>query len=221
MKISPVAVIPTTCVAAVVAWACWSLAFPADEPPPTKVKVTAIEAKQLSPNLGIARKRDPFRLPSEPPPELRKAANGQKPEGFVERMRRLLRESIAKAAPPKDVRDAREAEDRDEEKVRTTLAGLRLAATSVQDGRGVAIIGGRTYATGDSLEAIDPKLGPVLLSEVRPGEVTLRWRSSQVALRFPETSTPSTGMAPSMLSKTSRTRRSSAGVTPSVRGKAR
>jgi hypothetical protein len=222
MKISPVAVIPTTCVAAVVAWACWSLAFPPDEPPPTKVKVVEIEAKHLSPDLGMPRKRDPFLLPGQPPPELRKAAGSPKPEGFVDRMRRLYKQAIDKAGPPKDVRDTREAQDLDEAKARTTLAKLRLGATSVHDGRGVAIIGGRAYAAGDTLEAIDPKLGPVVLSEVRPGEVTLRWRAMQVALRFPETSTPSTGTAPSVLSKVSRTKRSSAsGMTPSVRGKAR
>jgi hypothetical protein len=230
MKISPVAVLPTTCVAAVVTWACWSLAFPADEPPPTKVKVAEIEAKHLTPDLGIARKRDPFLLPGEVAPEMRKAANGQKVETFLERMRRLYKQSVARVAPPKDLKEtlalealaakkARDAEDRDT-KARTTLAALKLAATSVHDGRGVAIIGGRAYAEGDTLEAIDPTIGPVVLAEVRPGEVTLRSPSVQLALRFPDTSSPSTGAAPSKAAK-GRVKRSRPGVTASVKGRAR
>jgi hypothetical protein len=231
MKISPVAVMPTTCVAAVVVWACWSLVFPTDEPPPTKVKVVEIEAKHLSPDLGAPRKRNPFLLPGEVPPELRKAANGQKPESFVERMRRLIKQSVAKAEPPGDVKearareataikDAREAKAREVTLARTTLAGLKLAATSVHDGRGVAIIGGRAYAEGDTLEATDPTIGPVVLSEVRPGEVTLRSRSALVALRFPETSTPSTGVAPSKAAK-GKKRTAKPGVAPSMKGKVR
>jgi hypothetical protein len=222
MKISAGTVTPTAVVIAAAAWACWSHLSPTEGPPAAKSKVVEVAARLLAPDLGSPRPRDPFRLPSDvslerpTPAGGRTAIEAKLPEGWPARLRRLISTASARAKAG-SAPGGRESDDR----ARTALAGLRLEATSVRDGRGVAIIGGRAYAEGDKLEMTDPALGAVILAEVRSGEVFLRCPGSQVVLRFPDVSATSTGAKPGTQAKAARPRRLGPGMVPSVKGKAR
>jgi hypothetical protein len=221
MSISAGSVVPPAVVLAVAGWSCWTI-VEASAPPPAKPKPLESAAGLLDPEFGTLTERDPFALPGEPEPEAKGVAAKAKGKAEVvespaARLRRLLTDLNARLLAARAA-EARRAASRDR------LAHLPLAATSVHAHRPTAIIAGRVYAQGETLEGTDPALGPVVLAEVRPRDVLLRSSVGEVVVGFPETSARSAfasrrpaAAAPAAAAKRSKP----AGGAATVRGKAR
>jgi hypothetical protein len=220
MSISAGSVVPPAVVLAVAGWSCWTI-VEASAPPPAKPKPVESAAGLLEPELGTPTERDPFALPGEPELEMAKGVTAKgaakAPESPAARLRRLMADLNARLLAVRAA-EARRAASRDR------LAHLPLAATSIHGDRRTAIIAGRAYAQGETIEGTDPALGPVVLAEVRPRDVLLRSSAGEVTVGFPETSgrsafasrRPATA-APAAAAKRPR----AAGGTVTLRGKAR
>jgi hypothetical protein len=215
MSISAKTVVPPAVVLAVAGWSCWTV-VEASAPPPAKPKPLESAAGLLEPELGTPTERDPFALPGEPEPETKGGAAKGKAE-VVEspaaRLRRLMADINARLLAVRAA-EARRAASRDR------LAHLPLAATSIHGDRRTAMIAGRVYAQGETIEGTDPALGPVVLAEVRPRDVLLRSAAGDVEVKFPEGSARSAfasrHVAPVPAAAAKRARPSGA-----IRGKAR
>lgn len=221
MSISAGSVVPPAVVLAVAGWSCWAI-VEASASPPAKPKPVESAVGLLEPELGTLTERDPFALPGEPEPEAKAvAANGkgkvEKVESPAEKLRRLVADLNRRLLAVRAA-EARCAASRDR------LAHLPLAATSIHADRPTAIIAGRVYAQGETIEGTDPALGPVVLAEVRPRDVLLRTSIGDVTVSFPETSVRSAfaSRRPASAAPAAATRRPrAAGGVVTLRGKAR
>ena len=70
---------------------------------------------------------------------------------------------------------------------RDPLADLALNATSVTTGRGVAVINGHAYVTGERIDDV-PSSDPCTLAEVTTRKAVLLFRGKRVDLEFSELS---------------------------------
>ena len=189
MNVSPGTLVPPALVLAVAGWSCWSIFGATTAPAPAaKPKPAEGVAKLLEPEFGKSAERDPFALPGEAEAEARGAkvtTSGKPAETPESEGRKLMAGAVARLA-------AKIAEERAAEvkraAARERLAHLPLSATSVHADRRVALIGGRAYVEGETIDGTDPAIGPVILAEVRPREVTVRSSAGPVLVKFSESS---------------------------------
>lgn len=217
MNISAGTIVPPSVVLAVAGWSCWTI-LGAATPPAAKPKPVESASALLVPELGAATERDPFMLPGEPEPVAKGVGGPAKPvETPAARLRRMMAELNARLA------SARAAEAK-KAAARERLAQMPLAATSVHRDRRTAIIGGRAYAEGETIEGTDASLGAVVLAEVRAKEATLRSSAGLVTVKFADTSARSSSAPPpppAAAADAAPRRSRAAGASRSIRGKAR
>jgi hypothetical protein len=223
MNISPGMVVPPALVLAVSGWSCWTIVgastapAAAAKPKPAEGAGDALEA-----DLGPPTPRDPFSLPGEAEAAAMASKPGaaakpaEPPEAKVRRALADLNKKLAARLAAVRAAEAKRAAARER------IAKLPLTATSIQGRRRAAIIGGRAYAEGETLEGTDASLGPVVLGEVRAREVTLRSSAGPVAVKFAETTAHSpSAPAPSPRASSKPARPRVTGGVVTIRGKAR
>jgi hypothetical protein len=222
MNISLGTIIPPSAVLAVAGWSCWTIVG-ASVPPPAKPKPVESAAGLLEPELGTLAERDPFALPGEPEPDVKKAgAAAAKPEESTAAKLRRMMADVNKRLLAVRAAEAKKAAER--AAARDRLAHIPLAATSIHGDRRTAILAGHVYAQGETLHGTEATLGPVVLADVRPDGVTLHAAAAgNVAVEFPETSAKRTTHAAAHVTATPRKSRrpQSKGGVVTLRGKAR
>jgi hypothetical protein len=223
MNVSPGTVVPPALVLAMAGWSCWSI-FGATAAPAAAAKPKPAEsvAALLEPALGTLAERDPFAMPGEREPEAKAAltgAKGKPSEAPEAQGRRLLTAASKRLAAHLTAVRAAEAKRAE---ARERLTHLPLSATSIHPDRRVAIIGGRAYAEGETIDGTERSIGPVILAEVRPREVTVHSSVGPVEVRFTENLTRSSAphsAAPTPKAGQRRSRQATGVVT--IRGKTR
>ncbi len=196
MNVSAGTIVPPALVLAVAGWSSWTI-FGAAASPPAAAKPKAAEsvAALLSPEFGTPAERDPFALPGEREPAARAAPAvavrpTESPEAKGRRFLDLVNKKLAARLAATRAAEAKRAAARER------LAQLPLSATSVHADRRVAMIGGRAYVEGETIDGTEPSIGPVVLAQIRPREVTVRSSVGPVAVRFTEASLRSTSSSP-------------------------
>jgi len=174
---------PSAFVVAVAGYLCWSYWDDAPAGPPADSKLPAIAAGLLNPDLGAAAGRDPFgttvafQLDDD-------AANDSTPgKGKLQGGKAGQTGGAASNKPnppPVQKLTGKEATN--------ILAGYVLHATYIQANHRVALINGRTYSRGESIDSTDPKAAPLLLSEIHQHKVVLDYQGKQVDLGYANTS---------------------------------
>jgi hypothetical protein len=204
----------------VAGWSCWAVVEVA-APPAAKPKPVESAAGLLEPKLGATTDRDPFALPGEPEPEVKKTGAAAKPvESPTVKLRRMMAEMKARLLA---VRAAEAKKAAAQAAARERLAHIPLMATSIHGDRRTAILAGHAYAQGETLQGTEASLGPVVLADVRTDGVTLHSATAgEVAVGFPDTSSKrSTHSVVHVPTKTKARRPQSKGGAVTVRGKTR
>jgi hypothetical protein len=177
MNISAGTVVPPALVLAVAGWSCWGIVGATAAKP--KPKPAEGVAKLLEFEPVPPARHDPFENPAElEPPRPKEARAEAKPiEGPWSVARRRMAELSARLAAARAAEAKRRA-------TLATLSRLPLSATSVHAERRTAMLAGRVYVEGETIEGTDPALGPVVLAEVHPRDVLLRSTVGTVAVAF-------------------------------------
>jgi hypothetical protein len=191
MKVSVIKVAPTAVIVVAAGFCAWPYIGTAESPaaavpPPAPKGKFVIPLSLLNPTPPPRPERDPF-VDAE---KLRAEAR--------EKVAQAIRSLIAARLAPKTLHSSSarrgakpgagglspgEADPRD---------GLVLGGTSVLDGRGMAVINGRSYTKGDRVEhAASPE--PCVLADVHPHRVFLLYKGKQIPLEYRTPTTSASG----------------------------
>ena len=162
-------IVPSMIVLAAVGWAVWPYLESPGLSPTSKTRDVEVSSALLAWVAGRTPDRDPFRSPSVP------AAVGS-----TRAPRPGPGEKVPKAGLANTMLEARRAEV----DVRATLPGkVALSATSIHGTRRMAVLNGRVYAEGESVQGIDAP-NPVVLAAIHPASVRLCYGGESVAIAF-------------------------------------
>ena len=182
----------------VVGWLTWTYLEPPTSLSTAKVKITRIEAALLSPKLNPVSARDPFLLAGKvaKKPGSLAAAGTTKVAAATDpnRLRsfwteltglwnRTSQELVSRAKLAAQARAA-------------VAEQVRLSATSIGGRRRLATLNDRIFAEGEVIDALGTLSGPIVLTHVRSGSVTLRYLGSPAVVTFASL-VPAANSAPS------------------------
>ena len=186
MNISAGTVVPPAVVLAVAGWSCWTILGASARPRRREAEAARERRGAARARAGDADRARPVRAAG------RARAGGQGGRGRGRA--KAARGAPGGEAPPPAGRPrssrllaaARAAEAKRAASAATGSPTCRWRRPRSTATAATAIIGGRAYVEGETIEGTEPALGPVVLAEVRPADVTapLR-RSGAVVVRFP------------------------------------
>jgi hypothetical protein len=189
-------------------WLIWNL-MGGPAPEAARVKLARIDASLLAPRLGAPPARDPFvgpgaaaqgRAATSPP---KPTATGIAPKASPASGPGLARGLAQKVAVSlsdlgrwwENTRGEIEARKRLARAVQAEVAGqARLSATSIRGARRMAILNDRAYVEGEVIAGLGSLRGPVVVSQIRPSSVVLRYRGASAVVSFPSIARGSSGV---------------------------
>ncbi|MDG3007709.1 hypothetical protein [Paludisphaera mucosa] len=166
--------VPPMIALAATGWAVWPYLESPVPSPISRTRVAEISSDSLATVPGRTPDRDPFSFTGSSAADESADATKSGPGG---------------RAPKARPADAILKVGRAEVDILAALPGkVSLSATSIHDSRRMAVLNGRVYAEGESVQGLDAP-GPVVLAAIHPASVGLRYGGKDVEIAFPASST--------------------------------